>query len=48
MAIVGEREVEEGTVAVRRRGTREQEVMSFADFQAMVVRLRDERSPELH
>jgi threonyl-tRNA synthetase len=48
MAIVGEREVEEGTVAVRRRGTREQEVMSFDDFKAMVVRLRDERSAELH
>jgi len=48
MAIVGDREVEEGTVAVRRRGTREQEVMPFADFKAMVARLRDERSADLH
>ncbi|MCL4140850.1 UNVERIFIED_CONTAM: hypothetical protein GTU68_042608 [Idotea baltica] len=48
MLVVGEREVEEGTVAVRRRGTREQEVVPFEDFLAMVVRLRDERSDELH
>ncbi len=44
MLIVGEREVEEGTVAVRRRGTREQEVVPFEQFLQMVVRLRDERS----
>ena len=47
MAIVGEREVEEGTVAVRRRGTREQEVVPFSELQALLVRLRDERSEEL-
>ncbi len=47
MAIVGEREVEEGTVAVRRRGTREQEVMPFAAFRELVARLRDERSEAL-
>ncbi len=43
MLIAGDREQEEGTVAVRRRGTRDQEVMSFEDFKAMVDQMRDER-----
>ncbi|MCC6406072.1 MAG: threonine--tRNA ligase [Planctomycetes bacterium] len=47
MLIAGDREVAERAVAVRRRGTREQEVMSFADFRALLVRLRDTRSLEL-
>jgi threonyl-tRNA synthetase len=40
MAVVGEREAEAGTVAVRKRGTgKKQEVMARADF---VARVRDE------
>jgi threonyl-tRNA synthetase len=38
MAVVGEREAEAGTVAVRRRGAgRKQEVMERADFVERVV-----------
>ncbi|MFT7668775.1 MAG: threonyl-tRNA synthetase [Planctomycetota bacterium] len=44
MLIVGEREMEDGTVAIRRRGTREQEVVPFDDFLSMVTRLAEERS----
>ena len=47
MLIVGEREAAEGTVAIRRRGTREQEVVPFEEFLEMVRRLRAERSLEL-
>lgn len=44
MLIAGDRERDEGTVAVRRRGTREQEVVPFDDFLAMARRLRDTRA----
>jgi threonyl-tRNA synthetase len=47
MLIAGEREAGEGTVAVRRRGTREQEVVPFTQFLDLVRRLRDSRSLEL-
>jgi threonyl-tRNA synthetase len=47
MLIAGDREVAEGTVAVRRRGTREQEVMKFDDFVALIRKLRESRSLEL-
>ena len=36
MLIAGDREAADGTVAVRRRDTREQEVMPFAQFEAMI------------
>jgi threonyl-tRNA synthetase len=48
MLIAGEREAAEGTVAIRRRGTREQEVVPFEAFMEMARRLRAERSLELH
>ena len=44
MLVVGEREAEERTVALRRRGTRDQEVMKFDDFMALVRALRASRS----
>ncbi|MCC7015287.1 MAG: threonine--tRNA ligase [Planctomycetes bacterium] len=47
MLIAGEREAAEGTVAVRRRGTREQQVMPFSEFKALLDRLRKTRSLEL-
>ena len=47
MLIVGERETQEGTIALRRRGTREQEEMAFGDFLELVTRLRASRSAEL-
>ena len=47
MLIAGEREAAEGTVAVRRRGTREQRVMPFEEFLALVRRLNGDRSLEL-
>lgn len=47
MLVVGQREMEEGTVAIRRRGTREQEEMPFDEFLAMAKRLSEERSSEL-
>ena len=47
MLIAGEREAEDGTVAIRRRGTREQEVVPFDDFLEMVNRLASTRSLEL-
>ena len=43
MLIAGDREVEEGTVAVRRRGTREQEVVSFDSFLNRARELRHSR-----
>jgi threonyl-tRNA synthetase len=45
--IVGEREVEDGTVAIRRRGTQEQEVVPFAEFLELLDRLIATRSREL-
>lgn len=47
MLIAGEREQEEGTVAVRRRGTREQVVMPFEDFLTQLRQLRASKSLEL-
>ncbi len=47
MAIAGDREAAERTLAIRRRGTREQEPMAVADFVALVRRLVEERSLEL-
>jgi threonyl-tRNA synthetase len=47
MLIAGEREVAEGTVAVRRRGTREQEVMPFDTFLEKARTLRASRAIEL-
>jgi len=44
MLIAGEREAAEGTVTLRRRGTREQETVPFDAFLELVRRLRDERS----
>jgi len=44
MLIVGEREAEERTVALRRRGTRDQEAMKFDDFMTLVRALRASRS----
>ncbi|MHC4375794.1 MAG: threonine--tRNA ligase [Planctomycetota bacterium] len=46
MLIVGEREREEGTCAVRPRGTRNQQVMPFEEFLDLARRLRAERSLE--
>ena len=47
MLIAGEREAAEKTVAVRRRDTREQEVMSFDAFLALARRLRDTKGLDL-
>ncbi len=47
MLIAGDREAAEGTVAVRRRGTREQVDMKFDDFVELIERLRKTRSLEL-
>jgi threonyl-tRNA synthetase len=47
MLIVGEREMEEGTVALRRRGTREQVTMGFDEFLTMALDLVESRSMEL-
>ena len=47
MLIAGEREQADGTVAIRRRGTREQEVVPFDDFLALIRRLRGDRSAGL-
>jgi len=47
MLIAGEREQADGTVAIRRRGTREQEVVPFEDFLTLIRRLRGERSSDL-
>ena len=44
MLIAGEREQADGTVAIRRRGTREQEVVPFEEFLDLVRRLRGERA----
>ncbi len=47
MLIAGDREAAEGTVAVRRRGTREQVDMKFDDFVALIDKLRATKSLEL-
>jgi threonyl-tRNA synthetase len=44
MLIAGEREAAEGTVALRRRGTRDQEDVPFDAFLDLVRRLRSTRS----
>jgi len=47
MLIAGDREAAEGTVAVRRRDTREQVVMPFEEFLALIVDLRKRRALDL-
>ena len=47
MLIVGDREMAEGTVTLRRRGTRDQETIAADDFLNLVRELRDTRSLEL-
>jgi len=47
MLIAGDREVEEGTVTVRRRGTREQESVSFDSFLGRARELRSSRALSL-
>jgi len=47
MLIAGDREAEEGTVAVRRRGTREQEVVPFDAFLERARELRHTKAIEL-
>jgi threonyl-tRNA synthetase len=47
MLIAGDREREQGSVTVRRRGTREQEVMRFEDFLELVRGLRERRALDL-
>jgi len=46
MLIVGGDEAEAGTVAVRRRGTREQTVVSFERFMELARELRETKSLE--
>ena len=47
MLIAGEREAEEGTVAVRQRGTRDQDEIAFEDFLTQVRALRASRALEI-
>ena len=47
MLIAGEREAEDGTVALRPRGTREQDVVKFDDFLERARNLRASRALEL-
>jgi threonyl-tRNA synthetase len=47
MLIAGEREAADGTVAVRRRDTREQEVVPFEQFLTLVRDLRTRRALDL-
>ncbi len=47
MLIAGAQEIEDGTVAVRRRGTREQQVMPFEAFLELARGLRAERAAHL-
>ncbi len=44
MLIAGDREAAEGTVTLRRRGTKDQETVPFDEFLTLVRRLRDTRS----
>ena len=43
LLVAGEREVADGTVAIRRRGTKEQDVVGFEEFLGLARRLREER-----
>ncbi len=47
MLIAGDREAAEGTVAIRRRGTQEQRVLTFEDFLSLARELRVKRALEL-
>jgi threonyl-tRNA synthetase len=47
MLIAGDREAADGTVAVRRRDTREQEVVPFEQFLELIRRLRSTRALDL-
>ena len=47
MLIAGEREAVDRTVALRRRGTREQDVVSFEEFAKMLREKRATRSLEI-
>jgi len=47
MLIAGDREAADGTVAVRRRDTREQEVVPFEQFLELIKRLRSTRALDL-
>ena len=47
MLIAGEREAADGTVAVRRRDTREQEVVPFEQFLELIKDLRARRALDL-
>ena len=47
MLVVGDREVEEGTVALRKRDGTRQNGMPFGEFQALVQERISNRSPEL-
>ncbi|MEM7517689.1 MAG: threonine--tRNA ligase, partial [Planctomycetota bacterium] len=47
MLILGEQEAADGTVTIRRRGTREQETVSFDAFVELIEGLRSTRSMEL-
>ncbi len=44
--VVGEREMEDGTVTLRRYGQRQQQTMPFAEFQARLIRTITTRAPE--
>jgi threonyl-tRNA synthetase len=45
--VAGDREAADGTVAVRRRDTRDQEVMPFAQFMALLKDLRARKARDL-
>jgi len=47
MLIAGDREAADGTVAVRRRDTREQEVVAFDEFLKLAADLRARRALDL-
>ena len=47
LLIAGEREAADGTIAVRRRDTREQEVVPFEQFLELITRLRATRALDL-
>ncbi len=47
LLIAGEREAADGTVAVRRRDTREQEVVPFEPFLELIKDLRARRALDL-
>ncbi|MEZ4269509.1 MAG: His/Gly/Thr/Pro-type tRNA ligase C-terminal domain-containing protein, partial [Myxococcota bacterium] len=47
VVVVGEREMEDGTVTLRRYGVQEQETMPFAAFEERLLAAIRTRSPEL-